>query len=54
MRDRILHYVPYDRALDWLRCGWIVAKPNCLPMYHDLYGVTMEWLCDCKMARPPR
>jgi hypothetical protein len=51
MRDRVFHYVPYARALDWLRVGWIVAQPNCSTL-QDLYGVTMEWLCDCKMARP--
>jgi hypothetical protein len=51
MRDRIFKFVTYDRALDWLRVGWIVAIPNA-PMHHHHYGVTLEWLCDCKRVRP--
>lgn len=51
MRDRFFKFVTYDRALDWLRVGWIVAIPNA-PMHHHHYGVTLEWLCDCKMVRP--
>lgn len=48
---RTFHYVTHDRALDWLRLGWIIAKPNC-QMYMDEFSVTMEWLCDCPMVRP--
>ena len=47
-RDRIIHYVGFARIEDWLRCGWIIARPNCSTMYTDLYGATMEWLCDCR------
>jgi len=52
MKIRTMHYVNFEHIEDWLRCGWIVAKPYCATMYQDLFGVTMEWLCDCKLARP--
>jgi hypothetical protein len=51
MRDRTFHYVTHDRALDWLRCGWLVVYPN-NAMHHHHYGIVVEWLCDCKMVRP--
>jgi hypothetical protein len=51
VKDRLLHYVRHHAKLDWLRCGWIIVKPNC-QMYMDEFSVTMEWLCDCKMVRP--
>lgn len=51
MNIRTFHYVKNERALDWLRVGWIVAKPN-VQMHHDFYSCVMEWLCDCKMVRP--
>lgn len=50
-RDRVLHYVTYDRLRDWLASGWQVVPPNG-PMHHHVYGVVVEWLCDCKMVRP--
>lgn len=50
-RDRIFHYVTWDRMPDWLLCGWMVAKPNSVT-HHNHYGMVMEWLCDCKMVRP--
>ena len=50
-RDRIFHYVTLDRVPDWLRCGWVVAKPNAV-MHHHHYGFVLEWLCDCKMVKP--
>jgi hypothetical protein len=50
-RDRIFMYVTYDRLRDWLLCGWMVAIPNA-PAHHHHYGQIVEWLCDCKMARP--
>ncbi len=50
-RDRIFHHVNYDRALDWLRCGWMVLMPNG-PMHHHHYGLVLEWICDCKMVKP--
>lgn len=52
MRDRIFHYVRHHAKLDWLRCGWIIVKPNCRMPQFDQYGVTMEWLCDCRMVKP--
>jgi hypothetical protein len=45
------HYVAYAQVPDWLACGWRVVIPNAA-MHHHFYGVLMEWLCDCKMARP--
>lgn len=51
MADRIFHHVTWDRLTDWLCCGWMMSKPNAL-MHHHEYGVLVEWLCDCKMARP--
>lgn len=51
MTNRTFHYVAYARVEDFLRCGWVVMIPNG-PTYHNYYGVPMEWLCDCKMARP--
>ena len=50
-RERVLHYVIYPLIPDWLACGWQVVIPNG-SMHHHHYGVVMEWLCDCKMARP--
>ena len=50
-RERILHYVIYPRVRDWLACGWQVVIPNA-GMHHHHYVVVMEWLFDCKMARP--
>lgn len=52
MKDRFFHYVNFHRIEDFMRCGWVVVIPNCSTMYTDLYGITMEWLCDCKMVRP--
>jgi hypothetical protein len=51
MTIRTFHHVPLYNALDWLRCGWIVTKANC-ETHHDIYSVTMEWLCSCPMPRP--
>jgi len=48
---RTFHYVRHPDKLDWLRLGWIIAKPNCR-MYMDEFSVTMEWLCDCEMVKP--
>lgn len=53
-RDRIFHYVPHHAALDWLRCGWMVVNRRGFVPSHDQYVMMMEWLCDCKMARPKR
>lgn len=50
-RDRIFHHVPIFDVMDWLACGWIAVPPN-QPMHHHANGLLMEWLCDCKMARP--
>ena len=52
-RARTWHatYVLYDRIPDYLACGWMVALPNAAS-HINFYGVTMEWLCDCKMVRP--
>lgn len=52
MRDRLFHYVNFHRIDDFLCCGWVVVIPKGLPVLSDLYGVSMEWLCDCKMPRP--
>lgn len=54
MNIRTLHYVPHHAALDWLRCGWIVVESRGYYPHHDQYCVHMEWLCDCKMARPAK
>lgn len=51
MKERIFHYVRYDRVRDWLDCGWMAAIPNG-GAHHNHYGIVMEWLCACKMARP--
>jgi hypothetical protein len=51
-RDRILHYVPRWQAVDWLRLGWIIVRPRGYAPHHDQYVFHMEWLCDCRMARP--
>lgn len=51
MKDRFFHYTTWDRLCDWLACGWHVVPPNDV-MHHHHYGVVVEWLCDCKMARP--
>jgi hypothetical protein len=51
-RHRTFHYVNHHAALDWLRLGWIVVRPYCAAAHLDFYGVTMEWLCDCKMVKP--
>ena len=49
---RTFHYVPHYAALDWLRCGWIVAKRYGHQPSHDQYVMLMEWLCDCKVVKP--
>jgi hypothetical protein len=51
MRDRLFHYVTYDRVADWLSCGWLIVPANA-PMHHHHYGLVLEWLCDCRIARP--
>lgn len=51
MNPRVFHHVRYERIEDWLRCGWMIAIPNA-PMHHHAYGQMLEWLCDCRMARP--
>lgn len=51
MTERIFHHVRYEQIPDWLACGWIVPIPNA-GAHHHHYGVLMEWLCDCKIARP--
>lgn len=49
-RERILHWARHHTLLDWVRLGWVVAKPNA-ESHHDFYSVTVEFLCDCK--EPP-
>jgi len=49
---RTFHYVPRWQAGDWIKLGWIIAKPNCAMPQFDQYGFTMEWLCDCEMVKP--
>lgn len=51
-RDRIFHRVGYWQIHDWLAAGWVVLEPGFRAPHLDNYGVTMEWLCDCPMARP--
>lgn len=51
---RTFHYVPHHAALDWLRCGWIMVRQHGTSRQHDGYHSLMEWLCNCKMPRPPR
>lgn len=51
-KPRIFHYARHYALLDWVRLGWIVAKPNCQGMYMDEFSVTVEWLCECKQVRP--
>lgn len=51
MNHRVLHYVPFHRAEDWSKCGWIVVRPN-IQCHVDAYVVVMEWLCGCAMPRP--
>jgi hypothetical protein len=46
-RERILHWARHHALIDWVRLGWIVAKPNA-ECHHDYYSVTVEFLCDCK------
>ena len=50
-RDRIFHYARRHALLDWVRLGWIVAKPNCRNTW-DEYAVTVEWVCECEPVRP--
>lgn len=49
--ERTLHWARHETLLDWVRLGWIVAKPN-REMHHDVYAVTVEWLCQCEPVRP--
>ena len=51
MNHRVLHYVPFHRAEDWSKGGWIVVRPN-IQCHIDAYVVVMEWLCGCAMPRP--
>lgn len=50
-RDRFFHHVSIYAVTDWLDCGWMVVLPN-RGMHHHANGLLMEWLCDCKLARP--
>jgi len=50
-RDRILHWARHHALIDWVRLGWIVAKPE-VECHHDAYSVTVEWLCECPIVRP--
>jgi hypothetical protein len=49
---RTLRYVNYERIEDHLLLGWLVVWPMYPVRYHDSFGVTMEWLCDCKTVEP--
>jgi hypothetical protein len=50
-RDRIIHWARHHALLDWVRLGWVIAKPNA-ESHHDNYSVTVEWLCECPIVRP--
>jgi hypothetical protein len=47
-RDRIFKHIGLHQAHDALACGWLVVMPNA-SMHHHVYGIVMEWLCDCKI-----
>jgi hypothetical protein len=51
MKERVFHYTAYDRLRDWLALGWVIVMPNQIT-HHQHYGLVVEWLCDCKLARP--
>lgn len=51
MTERIFAYATWPNLLDWLDCGWMVARPNGV-MHHHHYGAIVEWRCSCKVARP--
>ena len=48
---RTFHYASIYDLDDWLNLGWIVTRPNAV-MHHHVYSLVLEWLCDCKIARP--
>jgi len=45
--ERILRHVTYAKINDYLLLGWIALPPSSVVDYHDQWGITMEWLCQC-------
>lgn len=52
-RDRILIRVQYSEIPEYLALGWIAIIPT-LYDYQHIYGIFMEWLCDCPPLKPKR
>jgi hypothetical protein len=52
MTEHIYRYVVYERIDDYLTLGWLIVWPMRPVHYHDRFGVTMEWRCDCKLVEP--
>ena len=54
MTSKILgyyRYVPYDRVVDYLDIGWMVA--SCREHAHmDVYRVILCWPCECRLVEP--
>lgn len=47
----ICRYVVHDRISAYLQCGWHILIPPAWD-YHAQWGMTLAWLCDCKMVEP--
>jgi len=48
MIPRALKFVRYDQIQSHLKRGWMTLIPNGT-MHHNVYGIEMAWLCDCKI-----
>ena len=49
----ICRYVTHDRILPYLQTGWHILIPREWD-YHVQWGMTLVWLCDCKMVEPKK
>jgi len=47
---KTFRYVVHERVLDYLMCGWHIARVDI--GHHSYYSVLLQWLCPCKPVEP--
>ena len=47
LRAKAAMFVDYGDIPTYLELGWMAEPPTHFE-YHNLYGIVMFWLCDCK------
>jgi hypothetical protein len=47
LRAKAAMFVDYGDIPTYLELGWMAEPPTHFD-YHNLYGIIMFWLCDCK------